>query len=892
MNYKKVSVVLSLIALALFTVPERDSFACSGSSTSVCIVTTTACLKSMVMAKSSPGSVLLPPGTSVIVNIPVSLFVIANNPAPGSCGVCTMPATPVSARIDMVLSPLFGGGTTATAKISTAGGTMALPAASPLGSYNGYVVPITVPAGTLPGAYRVAGRATITFSDGITITQNGDTIVCLVDPAPGNPSVPRLDVQLLTNPAPRMAAGDQHTATYRITNNDPVNAVTVTAFATGKQASVRPQGANETQGVFAISNPFGDDFPIAFGPGPCIPFPPHPYTQPEIMMAIPPIAPNSFFDVFVDIRSYGMCASGSCSESTMRVSGTFADTSPAFACAAMALYVDTAQPTVNCLPRTDDCNNNGIPDAVDIANGSVPDTNFNAVIDSCEEGNAPIIPNPGQINPPTVPAGSPIQVSVNVFPDFGMPTTRTITNVWANGVPLNHISGPFWQGTIPADTRPGPQTVYFLAKQSNNGAIATHIGVYNTFAQSTCPLTVLPNNNSTSANARAPSTRFAFERSVYLITATELAANGLPSGTSPTSIGWNYQTAPGVGGSAPLKIYMQNTSDTTNTKSTTWATAITGMTTVHDSTTALPAAVGPFDITLAGGSPFTYTGGGLYIAFDWGQYTGTLSTTAMIWCNSTLLNGLLGNQSNVSAPTTLLASAFRPETRLSSSTQNDAATTAIYSYGELPLGLFPPQAIKAAISNRGAAAMTNLPVTLNVSGADLFTNMQTIPSLPGCTGQAIVMFAPFTPATLGNHTVMVSVPPDDISTNNFLSRPLVLTSLNYSYKYPGSTADGGVGLTGATGAFVAKFTTTAANAVTAVKLEFFATSGTTYRIAIYGDSGSGTPSTTPLYVDAADRTVSAARACHHHSSRPRARRPRQLLRRGPADEHDQRQLQL
>src|SRR4029077_8952005 len=32
---------------------------------------------------------------------------------------------------------------------------------------------------------------------------------------------------------------------------------------------------------------------------------------------------------------------------------------------------------------------------------------------------------------------------------------------------------------------------------------------------------------------------------------------------------------------------------------------------------------------------------------------------------------------------------------------------------------------------------------------------------------------------------------------------------------------------------------------------------TTYRVAIYGDSGSGTPSTTPLYVDAADRTVSA-----------------------------------
>ncbi len=109
-----------------------------------------------------------------------------------------------------------------------------------------------------------------------------------------------------------------------------------------------------------------------------------------------------------DIRSYGMCASGSCIESTLRVSGTFADSSPAFACAAMALYVDTSQPTTACPPRTDDCDNNGIPDPIDIANGTAQDQNYNAVIDQCEEGNAPIIPNTVLINPPTVTAGQPI----------------------------------------------------------------------------------------------------------------------------------------------------------------------------------------------------------------------------------------------------------------------------------------------------------------------------------------------------------------------------------------------------------------------------------------------------------------------------------------------------
>jgi hypothetical protein len=46
------------------------------------------------------------------------------------------------------------------------------------------------------------------------------------------------------------------------------------------------------------------------------------------------------------------------------------------------------------------------------------------------------------------------------------------------------------------------------------------------------------------------------------------------------------------------------------------------MTVAHNATTALPGASGPFDLTLTGGSAFTYTGGGLYIAFDWGQYWG------------------------------------------------------------------------------------------------------------------------------------------------------------------------------------------------------------------------------------------------------------------------------
>ncbi len=60
-----------------------------------------------------------------------------------------------------------------------------------------------------------------------------------------------------------------------------------------------------------------------------------------------------------------------------------------------------------------------------------------------------------------------------------------------------------------------------------------------------CPSTVLPQDNSTSGNARAPSTSFASSKAVYLITAAELAANGYIAGNAPTSVGWDYMTRAG-----------------------------------------------------------------------------------------------------------------------------------------------------------------------------------------------------------------------------------------------------------------------------------------------------------------------------------------------------------
>jgi len=376
-----------------------------------------------------------------------------------------------------------------------------------------------------------------------------------------------------------------------------------------------------------------------------------------------------------------------------------------------------------------------------------------------------------------------------------------------------------------------------------------------------CPVTVLPTDGGTSINERAPNSNFRFGRAVYLITAAEAAVNGLVSGTVPSAIGWHYSTAPGVIATGSLIVYLQNTVDSTNLKSTTWATAITGMSIVHNSaSTTLPNTTVPFDIAFTGGSPFTYTGGGLYVAFDW-QWAGPTTTAAVVVCNTALVNGLKGAQSSVSAPTTTTSSNFRPETRLTppvATVLYDAGVDFVISHGSLAQPLVGPQIVQAVITNKGAQALFNLPVTFNLTGAETFADTQTVAVLSTvCGGQTTVTFAPFTPSAIGSDTVTVSVPPDDVAGNNSKNRPLNETFNLYSYKHPGTTAAGGVGLTDATGTIVSKFTITAAAKISAVNLEFFATSATTYRVAIYPDSA-GLPGLVPLYLDAADRTVTVA----------------------------------
>ena len=178
--------------------------------------------------------------------------------------------------------------------------------------------------------------------------------------------------------------------------------------------------------------------------------------------------------------------------------------------------------------------------------------------------------------------------------------------------------------------------------------------------------TTVISGSSTSPTGRAPQGSMRYIRNLWLITAAEMAAAGYTSGSVFNGLGFNYSVAQNVATTGSFTVYMENTADATNLKSNDWPTAIATMTTVSNSNITIPATVGTYDIAFTGGTVFTYTGGALYIAFDYQNQTGTLATTNnTAMCNTALAGGLRGVTSTVNfPPTTLASSSFRPETRI------------------------------------------------------------------------------------------------------------------------------------------------------------------------------------------------------------------------------------
>ena len=327
---------LSLSLLALAAVwwghTVRDANACGGDPPPP------RCGKTLAFTMAVPSVVTNCPDEEVCFDVQTLTYLKLVEVPPGS-GICPRP--PYRYRIDLTIDCRDGSSHTATASGELSPG------------YNPGVVSVCLPPLEQQKCV-IRGKITVTFADGMVISDTSRQCVCIVDPHPDDADKnPRLELGAAIQGAAiaRVHPGDQTSHRFVVKNNDPEQTFrgflhVESANDSRRPVDESPQGPAPGQGVFAISDPErGDDFPIALLEDlglDCIILPDDPQNTilPTIDRDIV-LAPGEEKEIDVVVRPWGMCADGSCGRLTLELEGVFADGSRGLACAGAIVAADT-----------------------------------------------------------------------------------------------------------------------------------------------------------------------------------------------------------------------------------------------------------------------------------------------------------------------------------------------------------------------------------------------------------------------------------------------------------------------------------------------------------------------------------------------------------------------
>ncbi|MGQ9805285.1 MAG: choice-of-anchor D domain-containing protein, partial [Chlorobiales bacterium] len=369
-----------------------------------------------------------------------------------------------------------------------------------------------------------------------------------------------------------------------------------------------------------------------------------------------------------------------------------------------------------------------------------------------------------------------------------------------------------------------------------------------------------PPFNATSGLNRGPNGSTRYQITLAFYSAPELATAGLQNGGTINSLGFIYAAANTTARNpvnGNIKFYLLNSTDVSGTNyPTNWATATAPATVVYDGPLTLPAVVPgqviPFDVTLT--TPFTYTGGSVYLMYEYTNPTNPiLDGSAIYQANTTTTPAGLITRNAVSLtalPTTLgPTSTFRPVIRwgYEGPPVPDAEVLGVFPYGFTAKD-HSANPIVAVVRNNGSVNLTytaTLTVKDSATGTIKFTDNTTFAGV-NMTGGEIdtLVFNSWVPTVNATDSIIVSVNvtsgTDPNLTNNTKGTTQVVTNDRVSHRQNAPTTLG-VGTTAAGGADIA--VRMRSNGVKVVRSlsSLFTSTGQTITFGIWAANPDGTP---------------------------------------------------
>ncbi|MBK9334493.1 MAG: hypothetical protein IPM96_19330 [Ignavibacteria bacterium] len=345
---------------------------------------------------------------------------------------------------------------------------------------------------------------------------------------------------------------------------------------------------------------------------------------------------------------------------------------------------------------------------------------------------------------------------------------------------------------------------------------------------------------------RAPQAATRYQRCYYFISAAEMQNSGYPVGQNITSLGFNYSVQTNGATADTFKVYFENGAANFVDKGTNWTTAISTISQVHQGVMTIPSSAGTVDYTLSNPGAFTYTGSGLWIAFEYQNITGVLGVTNTAICN-TALGSVLRNMSsgsNVALSNTMSNfSSFRPETRLGTSLDDIISVGNVYAMGEKLSGCIDTNYFANYFEHlrAGMDSIYFKYVIKNVADntiKDSITVLVVLNDIDTVTGYILTLpFLKSNEIKADSIIVTATTTANEGLTGNNIGKTRTAATLNtINQAVTAANNTGGAGFNGNAGLELAIAHTSGDCPIYLNSLNYiFGTTGQTYQISVYGD---------------------------------------------------------